>query len=521
MKPIRSYLWLASLPLAALLLTALPSCKKNFFNLSPTAALSPATFWKDQNDALSAVASCYNSLTNVNEEVLPYLDVLTPNAHSEYPWEGWEVINQGGMTPVNTGTPGSIWSGAYGGIGRCNTVLANISKPVMDDSLRARIKGEALFLRAYYYSILADFWGGVPLITLPPDLTQATQPRSTKDSVIAQVLSDLTGAAAVLPLSYNGSDIGRATKGAALALQTRVLLYNKSWTAAAAAAQNVMALNQYQLFPSYRGLFLPQNENNTEVIFDVQYKDPEYYSNWDTYLGFYNGAFTPGWSSIEPTTDFVDEYEMKDGSTWSQANPVADPADKYNNRDPRMDQTIFRKGKMYNGVPYPVDANGYAGDFTGFSYKKYTVYDSAAGPMIQYNHSYINGIVLRHADVLLMYAEAQNEAIGPDATVYSAINSVRARAGMPGLSAGLSQSQMRDKIRHERRIEFVGEGLYFSDVRRWGIAGDVLNRAIQLNGPSYKGKMEIRTFNAWDTVWAITQSEIDNSKNAIKQNPGY
>jgi hypothetical protein len=339
------------------------------------------------------------------------------------------------------------------------------------------------------------------------------------------VLKDLDEAIPGLPVTIPAEENGRATQGAALALKARVLLYESRWDEAAAAAKAVMDLNVYHLFPSYRGLFLPQNENNSEVIFDVQFKQPEYPSAWDTYLGIYDGNILTaaiGWSSIEPTTDFVDEYEMKDGSVWTPTNPIADPADKYNNRDPRLDQTIFRKGKKYNGVPYPVDADGYPGIYTGFSFKKYTIYDTAAGPQVDYNKSEINGIILRYADVLLMYAEAKNESSGVDQSVYDAVNAVRERAGMPDLPAGLNQDQMRDRIRHERRMEFVIEGLYYSDVRRWKIAESVLNRDVELDGSYKRGIMDDRTFDpAKDYVWPIPQREIDYSQKAIEQNPNY
>lgn len=519
MKPVKLYLFVAVLSILGF-----TACKKDFFDLTPRDQLSPGSFWQTESDAKAALTGCYASLWDVTEEVLPYLDVLTPNAYSEYPWEGWKDISSGNQTAQGPGGPAGVWQGAYRGIGRTNTFLANIDKPTMDDDLRTRMKSEALFLRAYYYFTLADHFGGVPLITDPPAVEQATTPRNTKEEVITHILKDINDAAAALPTTVPSDENGRATQGAVLALKTRVLLYDKKWTEAAAAAKSVMGLNVYQLFPSYRELFLPQNENNSEVIFDVQFTDPEYASAWDTYIGIYDGAYTVGWSSIEPTTDFVDEYEMKDGTAWSAANPIADPTDKFNNRDPRLDQTIFRKGMQYNGKLYPVDAQGYAGVFTGFSFKKYTVYDQepAAPDVVGYFHSYINGIILRYADVLLMYAEAQNEAAGPDASVYEAINAVRARAEMPALPGGLSQAQMRDRIRHERRIEFVLEGLYYSDIIRWGIANEVLNRDIILNGAAKKGVVDARTFDpSKHNVWPIPQREIDFSQKAIEQNPNY
>jgi hypothetical protein len=508
-----------------LVIFSLPGCKKDFFDLYPRDQLSPGSFWKNADDAHAALTGCYNSVWNVTGNVLPYLDVLTPNAYGEYPWEGWKDISKSTQTPQGPAGPAGLWEGAFRGIGRTNTFLANIDKPEMDEGERTRMKSEALFLRAYYYFTVSNYFGGVPLITDPPDVSQATIPRSSKEDITAQVLKDLDEAIPGLPVTIPAAENGRATQGAALALKARVLLYESRWDEAAVAAKAVMDLNVYHLFPSYRGLFLPQNENNSEVIFDVQFKQPEYPSAWDTYLGIYDGNILTaaiGWSSIEPTTDFVDEYEMKDGSVWTPSNPIADPADKYNNRDPRLDQTIFRKGKKYNGVPYPVDADGYPGIYTGFSFKKYTIYDTAAGPQVDYNKSEINGIILRYADVLLMYAEAKNESSGVDQSVYDAVDAVRERAGMPDLPAGLNQDQMRDRIRHERRMEFVIEGLYYSDVRRWKIAESVLNRDVELDGSYKRGIMDDRSFDpAKDYVWPIPQREIDYSQKAIEQNPNY
>ncbi len=522
MKPYRYYI------VGALLIIMGGSCKKDIFNLSPTDQLSPASFWKTSNDAAAGLTGVYSNLWDVTTDVLPYLDVITPNAYSNYPWEGWQAIAWGNANSNGPGGISLIWQGAYSGIGRANVFLANIGSVSMDATLKARMTGEVKFLRALYYFDLINYYGDVPLILAPPDVSQIKTPRTPVAQVRQQILKDLTDAAAVLPAQpYTGSDIGRATKGAALALETRVLLYNGQWAAAAAAAQSVMTLagTGYALFPSYRGLFLPANENNSEVIFDAQYESTGKYStNWDILLGLYNANYTPGWSSIEPTADFVDTYDMKDGSTYSPTNPLADPNDKYNNRDPRLDQTVFRKGVNYNGIPYPVDSKGFAGIYTGFSFKKYTVYDNAPTAVVSENKSYINGILIRYADVLLMYAEAQNEASGPDASVYAAIRLVRQRAGInpPDLPAGLSQAQMRAMIMHERRIEFVGEGLYFSDVRRWGTANVELNRAVQLNGSYEGGVMDIRKYDPnKNNLFPIPQHEIDNSQNAIKQNPGY
>ena len=127
---------------------SLPGCKKDFFNLYPRDQLSPGSFWKNADDAHAALTGCYNSVWNVTGNVLPYLDVLTPNAYGEYPWEGWKDISKSTQTPQGPAGPAGVWEGAFRGIGRTNTFLANIDKPEMDDGERTRMKSEAGCLRA-------------------------------------------------------------------------------------------------------------------------------------------------------------------------------------------------------------------------------------------------------------------------------------------------------------------------------------------------------------------------------------
>lgn len=501
------------------------SCQKDFLNKLPQDSISPEVFWKTEEDAKAANIGCYSALWDVTTEVLPYLDVLTPNAYSNYPWEGWKNISLSAQTPNDLGGMGNMYNGAYGGISATNNFLANIDKVQMDEGRKATMKGEAYFLRAYYYSILVNYWGGVVMILDNPNLEQMNAKKSTKEEVYAQIENDLTAATEMLP--NEASEKGRVTKGSAYGLLTRIYLYQEKWEKSAQSASQVMKMG-YTLFPNYRSLFLEANENNSEVIFDIQFLQPRFPTSWDIYLGIYAPTNSPGWSSIEPTQDLIDEYEMKDGSKYTTTNPIADPKDPNNNRDPRLDQTIFRKGVLYNSVPYPVTADGWPGVYTGYSYKKYTVYDNntnLSNAIGGTGLSQINGIVIRYADVLLMYAEALNEISGPTNDVYTAINQVRARptVNMPAIPSGLSKEQMRERIRHERRIEFAGEGLYYSDIRRWKIAEEILNKSIVLNGGQTKGSIEKRIFRKEkDYLMPFPQKDIDNAPNMKdQQNPGY
>jgi hypothetical protein len=168
----------------------------------------------------------------------------------------------------------------------------------------------------------------------------------------------------------------------------------------------------------------------------------------------------------------------------------------------------------------PVTPSRFA--ITGYGLKKYSIYDKGAPPSgksdLKGGQSETNYILLRYADVLLMYAEAKNEASGPDASVFSALNSVRSRAGLPAVSTALTQDSLRSVIRHERRVEFAGEGMYYNDIRRWKTAEQVLGQSIY----KYDGsKIETRKFNpARDYWWPIPQTEKDLNPN-LTQNDGY
>lgn len=500
MKTIKKYIVLT---VSILVISA---CTKDIISVSSTTQISAETFWETENDAILAIDATYSRLGDFAGSLL-YLDVVSDNAYNNYPWEGFKAIADGTHDVWGPWAVNGLWSQLFSGIGRANTVIDNIDGIDMDDSLKSRIKGEALFLRAYFYFNLTDLYGGVPLIIEAPKLEHGQLPRDTKETVVNQILLDLDIAAGLLPTSQ--SDIGRATKGAAMALKSRVLLYNERWSEAALASNEVMGMG-YSLYTSYRDLFKEENENNEEVIFDAQFISPEQGNFYELYIGAIGSG--QGWSSIVPLPELVNDYHMKDGLPTS-SSPLYDEANPYANRDPRLKQTIFVPGTIVNGVPFESLTT-----FTGFAFKKYTPFDETtvvtATPYP--TTTGLNTIIFRYADIILMYAEAQNENSGPDQTVYDAINSVRARASvmMPEIPTGLSQAEMREVIRHERRIEFALEGTRYSDLRRWKIADAVLDG---INDPG-----GTRTFNpARDYLWPIPGGEFDIPDTQLEQNPGY
>ena len=474
---------------------------------SPSDVLSEENFWQTETDIVSGINACYAAALDNSSSGFGLVqwrtENVTPNAYNQ---SGETQIAEGSHNAGNFDYFENKFNTNYGGIGRVNNLLAHIDGVNMNAGLKQRIRGEALFLRALFYSDLAFYYGDVPLITEAPSLDQATLPRDPKEDVITQVLADLNEAASLLPMpgSYGGSDIGRATKGAALALKARVLLYESRWAEAAASAKEVIDMQAYSLFPDYRRLFMQENENNEEVVFDFQYM-----------IGENEQAFNriiENQLNMAPVKGLVDSYLMKDGLSIDES-PLFDPDNPYDNRDPRLLQSIAVPGKMFRGQIIAEDR--YVA--TGYSFKKLTDYeDDVVTPNI--HPSGLNFIVLRYADVLLMYAEAKNEASGPDNSVYNALNEIRDRVDMPDIPTGLTQNEMRDVIRHERRIELAGEGLYYRDILRWRIA-EIVN-----NAPIYNIRGEVlqyRTFNpVRDYLWPIHSNTIQENP-ALSQNPGF
>jgi starch-binding outer membrane protein, SusD/RagB family len=496
------------LSLLALLFVIGSSCNEDNLNIDPADQYSVETFWKTEEHASAGLSGVYESLRGFYGGNWVYeTDLITPN--------GWGYNENGGVGPLARGVHittdgliGSKWNQAYQGVGRANTFLDRIGGIQMNEGLKSRMTGEAKFLRALFYFNLVNYFGGVPLILETPDAEKHSDlPRTERSLVVAQILKDLDEASAVLPSTYAAKDIGRATGGAALALKARMLLYEGEWTAAAEAAQQVIDLGVYSLFPNYRELFKVQNEHNAEVIFNVEFLAPRFTNNFDQPIYILN---TPA-----PLKDLVDAYLMIDGKPIDQSL-LYNPLQPYENRDPRLHQTVAVIGYKHNGkVVQLSDVVN-----TGFGLKKWTSFSDNVNTATIPPSTDLNPILIRYAEVLLTYAEARNEASGPDASVYNAINAVRARpsVNMPPVESGLTQDAMREVIRRERRIELAFEGLYYTDIRRWKIA-EVVN-----NGPiyNYQGNaITNRTFNKdRDYLWPIPFVQIQENP-ALEQNPNY
>ncbi len=504
------------------------SCKKNALDTNPTDKLIDEYYWQNQKDAEYAVNAIYRMLPAID---YLYLDGATDNAFNQKTYERAYPFGNGTQDPTTSAWASDYWKNAYTGIQRVNYFLENVDRvPNLTDEIKNRLMGEARFLRAFFYNDLINLYGDVPLVTTSLDISNGDVSRDPKEKVLAFIISELNAIADFLPLNYDQPNTGRVTKGTVLALKARVYLWQNSYKEAKQAAKAVMDLNQYSLYPDYAKLFSYAGENNAEIIFDKQYIPVTYNHNVSRLL---SPRSSQGDGSLVPIRSLIDAYECTDGKTIDQSN-LYNPLSPYENRDPRLKATILTPGALtYSGNIFnPTPGSGTAdmiassqnASITGFNFRKYVNSEDLAE---NNNNCSINIILLRYADILLIYAESKVETDDIDNTVYDVINAVRARAGMPVIADGSkTKEELRVIIRRERRVEFALEGIHLFDIRRWKTAEDVMNKPAQgmsylSNGTLVTAPAENRKFNpSRDYLWPIPQREIFVNP-VLTQNPNY
>lgn len=403
------------------------------------------------------------------------------------------------------------------------------------------LRAENKVLRAYFYSELLKRYGDVPLIkeVVPND---ANLPRTNYDEVVDYAVEQIDNALDSLQINWKTFDAqrdGRLTKGAALAIKSRMLLYAASplnnpsnntekWARAAQAAYEVIQLNQYTLSNNYQNLFLESNSAvNNEIILSYRNGATNSFEIANYPIG------TPGGNSgVTPSHNLVSAYELKGAAV--EGNPYA-------NRDPRLDYSVVVNNSSWNGRTmeiYPSgadDPNQANASRTGYYLKKYLLPNLY---LVQGETRIHNWILFRYAEVLLNYAEAMNEAYGPNnnngnsLTALQALNMVRSRTSvaMPEVTAS-DKDDLRAKIKHERRIELAFEGHRYWDLLRWKDAETTLNQPIQGvritkvadNDFTYQPfVVEQRRFDASKMyLYPIPYTEIAKSKGVLTQNPNW
>jgi len=507
-----------------LILVCLASCKKDLLDKTPKDRLSPATFYKNETQVKMALVGIYNAIQpNATPAHFYQFEFESDNGYCQDAWQGSKEVGEW-QTNTTSWAPYAKWTQDYTIISRANEFLQDVAGATINGSTKAQMEGEAKFLRGYAYADLITFFGDVPLITTVLSLSESYVPRSPKSAVLTQILTDFNDAAAVLPTSYPNTDIGRATKGAAMAYKARILLYNEKWTDAAQAALDVINLKAYSLYPDYASLFDEAHENNSEVIFDIQYIPTTQPQPWPS-----SALSLSVWPTANVTADLINSYDMANGL------PITDPASGYDpqhpfvNRDPRLAASVVLPGSQWGTTTY-IPAKDVVP--SGARPRKYADI-GIADP----NNCSLNTILMRYADIYLMRAEALIESGSTDPEIYSLIDQVRARAKMPRVEdvegMGLTQAQLRAIVRHERRVEFYNEGTRYADMLRWkdlSLVHDVYGYDKSLlSDPSNPStwqfkqiKLETRSFDpAKGWLWPVPQADIDINKNLLPNNPGY
>ncbi|QGY46153.1 RagB/SusD family nutrient uptake outer membrane protein [Maribellus comscasis] len=498
------------------------SCEDSL-DFYPTDSVDDNVFWEQENDAILAVNAIYRDLDDFNMVVT--LDGITDIGYIRNSYNDWYQLSMGSHDALDSDVI-SVWTRYYQGIRRCNVLLSNIGNiKDIDEDLFDRIRAEAIVLRSYFYINLTSLWGDVPLTLETLNIDDHIS-ETSKEEIIATIIDDLDMVVDSnwLPLEYDSENIGRITKGAALGLKARLCLRNEKWSEAAKAAKAVMDLDIYSLLPDYGDLFKYAGENSSEIILSRQYAKES-----NVHYAFDTGPVSIGGISLaEPTRKLFEMYEY---------NGEKDEDNPYANIDPRWTYTAYYPGSLvsqslvFNSYPYEEnqssDKVNSQDDATshGWNIRKYIDYDSDNDSPSQGS---IDAILLRYADILLMYAEAKIEMNDIDETVYNAINEIRNRVGMPSITTGKSKDELNKIIKNERCVELAFEGLRIFDLYRWK-EGE--KKAGLVEGFQYidedTGENKIwnlgvtRQFDPdRDYLWPIPQDEIDLNNN-ITQNPNY
>lgn len=508
------------------------SCSNNLLETIPNDRISSEIFWKTDHDAELAANAVYTFLDNVPTYFS--WDGMSDIGHTNIPFNVYALIESGQYDALNQ-VVFDFWTDSYAGIRTANTFLQNVDRvETVDPDGIAVLKGEVKTLRAYFYMRLAALYGDVPLVTTEITLEESRNLTRTPVSEVWDfVAAQLDEAAQVLPPTQE--ETGRVTKGAALALKARAMLWAGRYADAATAAKAVMDLGIYGIYPSYEKLFTYEAENNSEVIFDKQFVKDVYRNNIFGAMAPYSQKSAN--SQFVPLKKLVDAYQMKNGKDINDPGSGFDSKNPYENRDPRLRYSIYvlgdvlPDGQVYD--PRPGSGTSDAVDFTylststGFNVKKYINEED----FVQPDNGGVNLILVRYPEVLLTYAEAKIELNEIDQSVVDAINAIRQRpdVDMPVVSSPGSQSEMRAIVRHERMVELAFEGLRYFDIRRWKIAETVIPG--KLYGMTYETEngdletIDIQSFDKSfradrDYLWPIPQKERELNPNLTK-NPNW
>ncbi|MEZ0539365.1 RagB/SusD family nutrient uptake outer membrane protein [Fibrella arboris] len=455
----------------SLLIIGLSACQQGFLDLKPLSQPNVDNFYKTANDFGNAVNGAYDVLQSANQyggDFNTLLEARSDNVLDNDPSSnaGLRYNIDRFIEPTTNSILRDTWGSLYTGINRTNLILDKIDGVAFDNTLKNRYKGEAQFIRALSYFNLVRLWGKVPLVLKAGSTTDSrSYVRNEVADVYAAIEKDLTDAAANLPASYTGADVGRATSGAAKGLLGKVLVTEKKFSQAVTVLREVISTGTYRLLPNVADVFAVANKNNAEIVFAVKFKKGV-------------GGALPEGHALWYGTNIGDNIE----ASLRAAYPTGDA---------RRALTVQ--------IPVPSNVNVVPRKF----YDEFSAVNDVGNDFP----------VLRYADVLLLYAEALAESaiqFSPDAL--TALNQVRSRAGAPVYTEAqlATQAAFREAIINERRLELALENDRWFDLIRTGKAVDAL-------------KVTGITVPANRLIYPVPQSEIDtyNNPTTFAQNPGY
>lgn len=523
---------------------------------NPLTDMPESTFWDSEKNAKLSLSSLYRGNITNGVEYTPsdfwsyagllYTEHLTDNGFDRRGENNaFFQISSGKLTNANNFIK-SYWSAAYERIQLCNRFLEGIEK-INQSENKKRMIAEARFLRATQYHYLASYFKDVPLVTQVLTGEEANNvEKETQEKILSWCANEFKEAAVDLPNFSNisSTETGRACKQASLAFLGRTNMLRKDWKGAADAYEQIINMGENDIHPNYRELFLTgSGVNNKENIFYI------------SYLAHYFGSGLPqhilsakdgGWSSSNPSAGLFEAYEFTDGTPFSYSDPRYNPNNLGENRDPRLDYTIYYNGASFKGTEYRLSPDyqvskkerlDYSSEAsrTGFMWRKY--FDENKIEDIS-SYSVVTPII-RYAEILLSYLECliENEQPITQTVLNQTINKVRGRAdvNMPPITE-TNIAKLREIIRHERRIELAYEGIRYWDLLRWNIAHEVLNGEIwgapYPNSVSYTtstkkvdptgycrwyvGRRDFR--NPQDYTWPIPLSEQNINPNLRETN---
>lgn len=510
-----------------------PSCKKSELDIPNPNLATTEQFWLTASDAQQGVNAIYSTYHRGSlSRWMHFLTIVRADegfSTSPAPWirNYFDLFN---YENYNDGLIAGLWYDCYIGISRCNQVLDNVPDISMDGGMKQQLLAEARFMRGFFYYTLGQHYGNVPILTSSPKPTDYP-PTSTQEQVYNQAITDFTEASAVLPVTYDANNKGRATKGAAFAMLGKVYMQQRKYQQAKDAfqwlAEGAGAAN-YSLVNNYRDNFIETTENNAESVFELQ-NAANPIDAFDNDAGDGNPNNTPDklnyGTSIPPffaprPIGFTDGQAkrwvvwelLKENQVGGQRDPRIDATFLYDSTDVRGPNFSMVYGQTWASRNYSNDVNDPIGVATNKTvyYRKFLDDAIMNGEVF---HSGNNYRYVRYADVLLLYAEALN-SLGQTAQAYLFVDKVRQRAGLPTLSVampGLTQQQFLAQLKHERITELSGEGHRWEDLVRWGDLSPALASRDAAFTNFVVGKHEFLP---------IPQFELDINPN-LTQNPNY